>query len=229
VIHHFDGASAVRSRPQWAGPQSAIMTSKRLPIHEAAIANDLIRLQKDLDKGVDIDTKDPTDMNSTALHHAIWTRHLGAVKFLVKSKANVNQVDDTKTAPLMFACRQSHEGVVKFLIDMHADVNQANEDGETPLMFAAEYQFETMVHMLLVNKADVTAKGSGRRFHGQTALDIAKFRNHRHVVDVLSVQPAPPAPPAPIPSGDTPLTPLPSGDTPLTPLSTALPTALPTA
>jgi len=70
----------------------------------------------------------------TALHFAARDGNLDAVKALVESRADVNQVSGGDgSSPINIAIANGHYTVGKYLLDHGADPNLANLDGLTPL------------------------------------------------------------------------------------------------
>ena len=104
------------------------------PIHTAAKKGDLARVQKELDKGVDVNAtkKDGT----TPLHHAAGGGHKEIAELLINKGADVNAKDDGEATPLLAAAWEGHKEVVELLIANGADVNAKNNNGETPLDWA---------------------------------------------------------------------------------------------
>jgi ankyrin repeat protein len=73
--------------------------------------------------------------------------------------------------------------VVEFLIEKGADVNIQTQSGRvlTPLLLASYGGNKEIVELLLANGAEINVKNDA----GDTALDIAKQRNHTEIVELL--------------------------------------------
>ena len=108
------------------------------PIHTAAINGDLVGVQAELDKGVDVNAKD--EFGSTPLLHAAATFQKEIVELLVNNDADVNAADVFSMTPLHFAALEGRKEIVELLIAKGADVNVKTEDGLTPLDRAIKYQ-----------------------------------------------------------------------------------------
>jgi len=125
------------------------------PIHTAAEKGDLARVQKELDKGVDVNAtkKDGT----TPLHHAAWEGHKEIVELLIAKGADVNAKSDDGYTPLHDAAWEGQKEIAELLINAGADVNAKNDDGTTPLHYAIDDGHKEIVELLIANSADVNA------------------------------------------------------------------------
>ncbi len=82
------------------------------PVHTAAINGDLVGVQAELDKGVDVNAKD--EFGSTPLHPATYSGHKEVVELLIANGANVNTKDQGWT-PLDIAIEFEHSEIADIL------------------------------------------------------------------------------------------------------------------
>ena len=106
------------------------------PIHDAARDGDLAGVQAELDKDVDVDTKD--DNGSTPLHKAALGGHKEIVELLITNGADVNAKGDAESTPLHYAAGYGHKEIAELLIAKGADVNAKTKRSETPLDLAED-------------------------------------------------------------------------------------------
>lgn len=127
-----------------------------------------------------------TDRNGIPpLQSASWADHLDIAGLLVDAGADVNTIDEDRTA-LYVAAEEGHVGLTEFLIANGADVNFSRlgpiNPGATSL-FAAAYQGHLEVAKLLVGAgADVNASRTDDR---SSPLYIACNQGHLEVVAFL--------------------------------------------
>ncbi len=128
------------------------------------------------------------DSSSYVLALAISVFHndanlLRRVKLLVKQGVNVNARTDSGDAALNIAGwnTDNHE-LVKYLVEQGAEINNANNNGDTPLMDAAYLGKINNLRFLLASGADTSLKNK----NSKTALDIARDKNHKEAIGLLS-------------------------------------------
>ena len=134
------------------------------PLHDAASKGDLAGVQAELDKGVDVDTKD--DNGLTPLQWAALEGHKEIVELLIDTGANVNAWSKYGT-PLHYAASGGYKEIVELLIAKGADVNVKDVRGETALQKAASGGHKGIAELLIANGAKVNAKDE----LGETPLD----------------------------------------------------------
>ncbi|XP_049876595.1 protein fem-1 homolog B isoform X2 [Pectinophora gossypiella] len=118
---------------------------------------------------------------ATALWCAAGAGHLGIVKRLVRSGANVNHATKTLSTPLRAACFDGRLDIVKYLVRHGADIHKANKYNNTCLMIAAYKGHLDVVQFLL----DSGARVDERALCGATALHFAAECGHAAVVCAL--------------------------------------------
>lgn len=123
---------------------------------------------------------------ATALWCAAGAGHLGIVKRLVRSGANVNHATKTLSTPLRAASFDGRLDIVKYLVRHGADIHKANKYNNTCLMIAAYKGHLDVVQFLL----DCGARVDERALCGATALHFAAECGHAAVVCALIDQQA---------------------------------------
>ena len=120
------------------------------PIHIAAKSGDLARIQKELDKGTDVNAKN--NNGDTPLLRALLFGHEEVAALLIAAGADVNAKTNSGRTPLHDAAYWGHKEIVELLIAEGADVNAIITSGEskgvTPLDVASQYK-ETEIPDLL--------------------------------------------------------------------------------
>ena len=104
------------------------------PIHDAVEKGNLIGVQAELDKGVDVNAK--REDGSTPLHCAALKGHKEVAELLIDKGSDVHAKDKWGSTPLHYAALKGHKEVAELLIDKGADVHAKGDDGKTPIDFA---------------------------------------------------------------------------------------------
>ncbi|MEN6426655.1 MAG: ankyrin repeat domain-containing protein [Phycisphaerales bacterium] len=146
-------------------------------LHDAAVAGDLVGVQRLLSDGVDVNSRDREGY--TALHHAARQAHQELVKLLIEKGAEVNVVAGAGgETPLHAAVvcvyrdpvvKVGEKSVVRLLAAAGADLNAADADGATPLHRATSLGNARAVKHLLAAGANANA----RDCRGETPLHKA--------------------------------------------------------
>ena len=118
--------------------------------HNAARTGKLKILKATLDK-ININSRDKSEFQQTALHKAIWKGH-NVVKFLVRNGAEVDAKDQVDVTPLYIAAGVGKLDIVKYLIENGAKVNSKQKNGCTPLYIAAALKGKLDVVKYLIEK-----------------------------------------------------------------------------
>jgi ankyrin repeat protein len=109
------------------------------PLHEAAKAGDIDRVQQLINEGVNLDAKAGS---GTALHWAILKGHDGVAARLIEQGASVDIITSALGAPLHVAASKNNTAITLLLLEHGANPNVRRGDGFTPLHVAAEYARE---------------------------------------------------------------------------------------
>jgi len=151
------------------------------PIHDAAWGGDLDSVQAELDKGVDVDTKD--DNGFTPLHiTAGWGGQKDMAELLIAKGADVNAKSNGGETPLHYATSGDNREIADLLIAEGADVNAMEEWGQTPLHWAAVVGHKEIAELLIANGADLNAKEEDYK---QTPLSYAIVGSNKEIVELL--------------------------------------------
>lgn len=148
-------------------------------LHTASFIGDLQRVEKLIDGGTDVDTKNQE--GQTALHHAAKGAEIGMVEFLIAKGADINARGQYYYTPMYYAAWSGSTEVVEFLVEKGADINVKDEWGGTPLHYMAQDNVRDMAEFLIVKGADVNAKDN----NGKTALSVAKEKGYTEIVKLL--------------------------------------------
>lgn len=106
------------------------------PLHDAALAGDVLRLQEILDGGENVNTTN--EYRSTALLYAAKANQMEAAALLIRHGARVDASNNARTTALHCAASSGHLLMCKFLIDKGADLRKQDEDTDTALDVAKE-------------------------------------------------------------------------------------------
>lgn len=135
-------------------------------------------IQSMLDKGYDIHFR-PETYTRTALHLAVWNRHIGVVKLLLKNGIDVHPQTSLNRTVLDLAMEsQADIEMVQLLLDYGVDIN-AQTYSRTPLYVAVSNQSTSIVDLLLSRGADPnipTNKGETALFHAVQLADESLTR-----------------------------------------------------
>ena len=138
------------------------------PLVEAADKGYLATVQRLVESGVDVDSRD--DEGETALHQACDQGHLEIVKYLLAHRADPNAYDDEGETPFHEAIEEGRAPVFEALLAApRLDLN-APKRNLTPLMLCVDANKADWVEMLLrrgVSVGDIDGEG-------RTALDRCK-------------------------------------------------------
>jgi ankyrin repeat protein len=118
------------------------------------------------------------------IHEAVLNRDPVAVEALIKSEADLNEIDDKyRRTPLMLACEYASDPLVKLLAEGGADVNFKAGSGETAMyylltkaifnigrgMSQTNKDLLKMLRVMLANKLNINATVDNE---GNTALNL---------------------------------------------------------
>ncbi|OPX44033.1 ankyrin repeat protein [Ruminiclostridium hungatei] len=135
--------------------------------------------------GTDGEVKDKK-INST-LYNAIIRGNLDIIKLLIENGADIEQELDFSEgteAPVLTAAGCSSKNILEYFLKKGAKVNYQNNKGNSPLMRAAYAGRIDNLKLLLSYKADKQLKDN----NGHTAMDLAKEKKQKEIVDYLEKQ-----------------------------------------
>jgi ankyrin repeat protein len=159
---------------------AANVTAHAAPIHDAASAGDLERIQKLVVKGANVNAK--AVRGETPLMIAALSGQGEIVNYLLQRGADISARNSSGMTALHAATYGGYTDIVLLLISKGADVNDAaNRFGVTPLHLASEENHVETVIELLRHHADT---GSKER-NGYTPLSRAGWRENWAVVETL--------------------------------------------
>ena len=154
------------------------------PIHDAVEKGNLIGVQTELDKGVDVNAK--REDGSTPLHGAAEGGHGEIVELLITAGADLHATTVPMLGgggwiPLHSAARQGHRGIVELLIEMGTDVNTRDSVGKSTLHDATLEGHKEIVELLINKGADLNAESG---YYG-TPLHVAGSIGHKEIAELL--------------------------------------------
>lgn len=135
-----------------------------------------------INKGADINWKNPKDENRTPLMAAAENGKPEITRLLLEKGADANARLSSGMTALHFAAMKGHGEVMKLLLSSGADINAADESGTTALMEAALFDRTEAVKLLLDKGVDINFE---QRQSGLTALSLAAERCNPNTVKVL--------------------------------------------
>ncbi len=154
--------------------------AQNISLPEAALNGQTDEVQKSLERGVNVDTRD--EDGRTALMYAAFNGHKEIMEQLIKKGAAVNLTDNFGRTALMFASSGPYPDAVKLLLTNQADPNIADkEEHFTALMYAAAEGQTEIVRILITYKADPKLKD----IDGDNALTFAQNNGHPDIVKLL--------------------------------------------
>lgn len=116
----------------------------------------------------------------TALHYAIRSGKLPAIKLLLDKGADINLEDNEGLNALLHLKKTRSKAdpapVIKLMLDSGADINTKSKNGETLLFFYAKKGNKKVVEWLLKNGADRQLKNKA----GKTVYDTIKIKKDKN-------------------------------------------------
>ncbi|XP_033742108.1 probable protein S-acyltransferase 23 isoform X1 [Pecten maximus] len=156
--------------------------SKDHPIFNAVKSGMLVPVQTVHEEVSDIfNMRD--DKGHTPAHWACLGGHSTVLRYMIESKANVNEPSDNDLGarPIHWACVNGHIAIVDILLQSGVSYDVADNKGCTPLIVAAQYGHTMMAGYLM---------GKGARLQicdkdGDNALHWAAFKGHSELMRLL--------------------------------------------
>lgn len=134
--------------------------------------------------------EDEEEVERTPLFEAVHAQDLAAVRKLIKSGGDVNEVDGEGNTPLLIAVLTRQAKLVDELLKIGADPNKARPDGKGPLFGAVRVGEEKIVQSLLRGGAEVDAplsiEHNGIAVGGCTVLYLSALLGHLPCCKVLA-------------------------------------------
>jgi ankyrin repeat protein len=174
--------------------------AKRALLGKASCEGDLAGAQRAVEAGADPDEAAFFPLNGsvggtcTAAFVAAYKDRIDVLRFLVgDAGADPDKGDTTNgQTPCHVACAKGNDGSVRVLLAAGADPDRASTDGLgfTPCMVAARFGRVACLRALREGSpggalASVNAVGTGGRWEGKTALDLAEVYNHEEAAAFL--------------------------------------------
>jgi len=169
-----------RQNTQPEAPKDAQTSAPSPLITDPAAAARLDRVRSGIEQGVDVNKADPE--GRTVLMMAAFDGYDDVVELLLEHGAKVDSSDSFGRTALMYAASGPFPKTVKLLIQSGADVNRADTaERWTALMLAAAEGHQPVVELLLQHGAKIDTTDDD----GDAAIDHAREREQKHIVDLL--------------------------------------------
>ena len=121
------------------------------PIHDAVIDGDLAGVQAELDKGVDVNTKN--NNGETSFYLAAAQGHKEIAQLLIDHGTRINEKNGFGWTPSFVAVLNGHEEIVQLLIAFNLDVNEPPGDSgdseRTLLHYSAQSGHKKIIELLI--------------------------------------------------------------------------------
>ncbi len=135
------------------GPYVGVAFSQRgKSIHQAAIDGKIDQVKALLEKGTNVNEKEPR-MGYTPLHGAARNGRKEVVELLLDKGADINAKESSSKTPLYLAVEFRQKEMVKLLLAKGADINAATGRGENALSVARKKRNTEMVELLIAKGA----------------------------------------------------------------------------
>jgi len=124
------------------------------------------------------------EWHRTALHYAAERGHVGMMRLLVDTCAELNIQDAQYKMPLHLAIENKKLDIVRLLIDSRADINTGHIEiglATSPLIDAAYRDDQALMHLLINAKANLDHRGK----QDMTALHVAARGRHAGAAKIL--------------------------------------------
>jgi uncharacterized protein len=119
----------------------------------------------------------------TALMQAVEKKDVEAVRQLIGSGINVDQLDSSNDSPLIMAAYKGHTEIVRLLLEAGADVAAVDPGMQATALHAASYAGRTEAAKLLIEFGiEIDKQGP---VNGYTALHDAIWENNIETARVL--------------------------------------------
>ncbi|NLB30351.1 MAG: ankyrin repeat domain-containing protein [Alcaligenaceae bacterium] len=126
-----------------------------------------------------VDINKQNSYHESPIMYPALANDLERVKTLVEKGAELNHLG---WSPIHYAAIKGNAKIVKLLLEHGAWPNSPAPDGSNPLMMAVSAGSIEAIEALVAAGADPNAVN----FDGVSALDLAKERNNRNVLDLLN-------------------------------------------
>ncbi len=160
-------------------PAAASVLRSHSLLHIAVAKFDTDEMEKQIAWGTDVDAIAAYGL--ATLHWSIAHETTGPMQKLLDLGANPNVKSTEGATPLMNAVQSNKINHLNQLLNSGASVNARDDRGFTALHRAAERGHAEITEILLANGADKTVEAEGN-----TALSLAKMRNHEKIISLLS-------------------------------------------
>ncbi len=119
------------------------------PIHDAARAGDLAKVQSLVKQQPDLVFSKDEQYGQTPLHIAAFYGHKDVAEFLLANKADVNARAKNGSTPLHLAAGRGNKEIVELLLANKAEVNAVDNEGWTPLHSATTFKQKEIEDLLV--------------------------------------------------------------------------------
>ena len=142
-----------------------------MALYAAAQEGDLVKFNKKVKAGADIEYKNPKEIefnkghDNTPLHIACLLGFMQIVVRLLELNASINITNSCLFTPLHFAIVGEHPEIAMLLLERGADPHAKNYIEDTPLAWASNRGLLEIVRLLLDRGADPHARDNvGTRY-----------------------------------------------------------------